>query len=67
MKRTPWFSAQSQPPVNGGPGDKYEVRCLGWNGWDKPERWSRKTIKDCACPHCQWRGLTQPARPAKEK
>lgn len=62
--RTPWFSAQSQPPVNGGPDAVYELRCLSpyEDSWARPKRWTRYEIETCACPHCQWRGLTKPAK-----
>lgn len=62
MQRTRWFSAQKEPPVNGGLGAMYELRCMSRNGWRKPEMWSVFEMSTAACPHCQWRGLTKPAK-----
>lgn len=57
QKRSPWFNARREPPVNGGPGDKYELMCAGPYGWLTPKLWTVQEIKECACPHCKWRGL----------
>lgn len=57
MKRTPWFSARHEPPVNGGSDAEYEWKC----GDDPPARQSKAFIRNVLwrCPHCQWRGLTK--------
>lgn len=60
MKRSPWFNAQAQPPINGGPDAMYEHRCRSfnhWFDWRKPSRMSASSITKFACDMCQWRGL----------
>lgn len=63
--RTGWMSAQSQPPVNGGPDAVYEVRCLRYWPDGRVVARSKLDIEETTCPHCQWRGLTKPAQMAK--
>ena len=55
MKRSPWFNARRDPPINGGPDAPYEWKCLGY----KPEKVDAVTIVDrgLRCNLCQWRGL----------
>ena len=60
MKRSPWFNARTQPPVNGGPDALYEHLCkdpLG--GFGRATREPAEQIKMWGqyCPRCQWRGL----------
>ena len=56
-KRSPWFNARTQPPVNGGDRDFYEHSCTEFGRSITQEfastikRWGEQ------CPHCQWRGL----------
>lgn len=46
MQRTQWFSAQAEPPVNGGPDAMYESGC--WGPWgNRTVRLTRKAeIRD---------------------
>lgn len=63
MKRTPWFNARRDPPVNGGRDSEseYEWKCVGRRHAERrTKEWIIKWGKDC--PHCQWRGLTAPAK-----
>lgn len=58
MKRSKWFNARREPPVNGGPYAEYEHRCwyLSKNGvWRLPK--FRIVGHGRACGRCQWRGL----------
>ncbi len=59
MKRSPWFNARTQPPVNGGEGAWYENRCTAPDSSGdvviNPKRLI-KTLGDI-CRYCQWRGL----------
>jgi len=61
VKRTPWFNAQRQPPVNGDWDAFYELRCQQGAAY----LWTRREIDQYACPRCKWRGLTQPVKGAK--
>ena len=58
MKRTPWFNARKQPPVNGGDDAQYEHRCKLINR-NRPQRTDREDVMLAGrmCPDCQWRGL----------
>jgi hypothetical protein len=55
-RRSPWFNARRDPPVNGGDDAVYERRCTAF-----PERspWMAKRIDLLLtrCDRCQWRGL----------
>lgn len=57
MKRSPWFNARTDPPVNGGDDAVYEWRC-SMTGFDL-RRAFQADIKNWGshCPFCQWRGL----------
>lgn len=61
MKRTPWFNAMNEPPVNGDDDARYEWRCLDLTD-GKTEMTSKGNILryalDC-CADCQWRGLLE--------
>lgn len=53
-KRSPWFNARAEPPVNGGDKSVYEWRCgpstttlSAQKGW----------LVLHSCLACQWRGL----------
>ena len=56
-KRSPWFNARAEPPVNGGDREFYEHSCTEFGRSITQEfastikRWGEQ------CPHCQWRGL----------
>ena len=59
-KRSPWFNARAEPPVNGGADALYEHRCLAFESLgvtcerkSKILRWAFVT----SCSDCQWRGL----------
>lgn len=55
-RRSPWFNARRDPPVNGGDDAMYEHRCpIADNGLITLQR--REDIKCCCCNLCQWRGL----------
>ena len=58
-KRSPWFNARTQPPVNGGDFALYEHQCPGPTGTGDILMNNSATIKayGAICPHCQWRGL----------
>lgn len=60
MKRTPWFNARTQPPVNGGPEAIYEHRCRDLVGGmvtrERKEGISRIGV---VCPYCEWRGVVE--------
>lgn len=57
-ERTRWFSAMTEPPVNGGPDAMYERRCDRF-----PVRgvWCALAaeLRNTSCDVCQWRGLTE--------
>jgi len=57
-KRSPWFSAKAQPPVNGGDYAEYEWRCEHrWlNGRETRTKRALRTVY-ANCDRCQWRGL----------
>jgi hypothetical protein len=57
-KRTPWFNAKTEPPVNGTENSKYEWRCRRGYGIGRRTIW---WLYRWSCPDCQWRGLTRPA------
>ena len=57
MKRSPWFNARRDPPVNGGPTAIYEHRCLGRHFWKSASTDYARFIVRVACPDCEWRGL----------
>lgn len=59
QKRSPWFNARTQPPVNGGKDARYEHRCrsLFHSRWHLPHIATAEWIDWWACPLCQWRGL----------
>jgi hypothetical protein len=61
MKRTPWFNARRDPPVNGTLDSQYEWRC----GDGLPTRQSKGFLRNLWCASCQWRGLTAPAKERK--
>ena len=60
-KRSPWFNARTQPPVNGWLDDEYEQRCKAKrppHSQDKPiDMAYRLWLTHDSCSHCQWRGL----------
>lgn len=57
-KLSPWFNALTQPPVNGGLLDDYELRCTSRTNGFEPHRISKSWIlRRTACPKCQWRGI----------
>lgn len=58
MKRTPWFNARRDPPVNGDRESQYEWRCNG----GPPSRQAKDFLRNVVCMNCQWRGLTAPAK-----
>ena len=61
MKRSPWFNARTEPPVNGDAWALYEQRCKA----RRPvhayssvnELASVMWLRAMACDRCQWRGL----------
>ena len=59
-KRSPWFNARAEPPVNGGADALYEHRCLDYPSLGIT-RERKRTILFWACREncnqCQWRGL----------
>lgn len=60
MRRSPWFNARRQPPVNGGPNAMYEHRCRShnhWFDWRHPSRMNVLSITKFDCGQCEWRGL----------
>lgn len=57
-KRTPWFNAKTEPPVNGDENSEYEWRCLPEYGIGRRNVW---WLNQLACHKCEWRGLTRPA------
>ena len=59
MKRSPWFNARTQPPVNGGEDAMYEHRCRGprHEYWREVRQTRVRWIRYWACDRCQWRGL----------
>jgi hypothetical protein len=57
VKRSPWFNAQRDPPVNGGPTAIYEHRCLGRHYWRAASRDYAQFIVRVACSGCEWRGV----------
>ena len=60
MKRSPWFNAQTKPPVNGGGDALYEHRCRSHPkvfGWSSPRKLWAIDIRHIACKNCEWRGL----------
>lgn len=60
-KRSPWFNARTEPPVNGGVDDKFEQRCNATppphNQYKRVDMASKFWIESYSCPRCQWRGL----------
>ena len=59
-KRSPWFNARTEPPVNGGRDATYEHRCLSHPlvaNWRPVRKLWTADIKRIACDRCQWRGL----------
>lgn len=58
MKRSPWFNARRQPPVNGGNWAQYEHRCwyLRRIGISLVPKF-RIIGHGLACGRCEWRGL----------
>ena len=64
MKRTPWFNAQRDPPVNGDGDAKYEWQCLTqYRAKRRTKEWILRWSR--VCPQCRWRGLLQPAKEQK--
>lgn len=59
MKRSPWFNARRDPPVNGGPGALYEHRCWYLYGPSVVARVPKRKIVEYGneCGRCEWRGL----------
>ena len=57
-KRSPWFNARRQPPVNGGHASEYEWKCDRVPNC-KIERLGKNLLREYGnvCPECQWRGL----------
>ncbi len=57
-RRSPWFNARRDPPVNGGDDAQYEHRCK-WINRNRPQRTDREDVMLAGrmCPDCQWRGL----------
>ena len=64
QKRSPWFNARTEPPVNGDADSMYEHRCLAesHHHWRKPKRMSASWIHWWKCSRCQWRGLLREAK-----
>lgn len=60
-KRTPWFNACRQPPVNGGDDAIYEYRCELADYYRTVQQTSRHAIfmRGMNCPYCEWRGLAE--------
>ena len=56
-KRSPWFSARTEPPVNGDRHALYERRCPLGNIAHEVELVGKTRLIDSACDRCQWRGL----------
>ena len=58
MKRSPWFNARAEPPVNGGADAMYEARCESRSGYRPVRTWKASVIfLGKRCDRCQWRGL----------
>lgn len=58
-ERTRWFSAMTEPPVNGDDPSEYEWRCtrdIGRTATKVTTQWLM--LCACFCDGCQWRGLT---------
>ncbi len=60
-KRSPWFSALHEPPINGGPYSLYERQCSYGNLGSAVELVGKKALINSACSKCQWRGLLREA------
>ncbi len=59
-RRSPWFNARTQPPVNGGDDALYEHRCSAAShgtDWRRPVLIKKGAVVHATCPRCQWRGL----------
>ncbi len=59
-KRSPWFNARREPPVNGGDSARYEHRCFSYRhgeNWSRPDWLCKEEILKLNCFDCQWRGL----------
>ena len=54
MKRSPWFNARAEPPVNGDNMALYEHRCPRGMG---THLLAKHFLLLTFCPHCEWRGL----------
>lgn len=58
-ERTRWFSAMTEPPVNGASDSVYEVRCPKFQALRDGGERDRDWIRTIWCARCQWRGLTE--------
>ena len=56
-KKSPWFNARTEPPVNGGPWALYERMCPNGNMSSKIELVGKRNLTTAACSKCQLRGL----------
>lgn len=56
-KRSPWFNARKQPPVNGDGKSLYEHRCTYLCNAVSREPASFIIESRKYCDRCQWRGL----------
>jgi hypothetical protein len=57
-KKSPWFNARTEPPVNGKDDALYEHRCVVTFGRGSPTKVPKSWLTNgvvCVC--CQWRGL----------
>lgn len=61
QRRSPWFNAHTQPPVNGYVTDEYEQRCRASPPphiqHNPVERACVGWLRHFSCDRCQWRGL----------
>ena len=66
MKRSPWFNARRNPPVNGGPHAMYEHRCKDrlahFVDFSEVGPVTRCNLKLFACNTCEWRGLLRESK-----
>jgi hypothetical protein len=56
-RRSPWFNARRDPPVNGGDDAVYEWRRKTMRRSNIKHRYKINLLSMRQCHHCQWRGL----------